>query len=645
MPGLDDSQQNYRVVHEQKTKVRKSKKFVAKQVTPDVYIPSIVSVGQLAQLLDVRLGRLQRKMVQSGMEAETSYNHVLTSDYAVLLAEEFGKNPIVNDEMAFNIYPSPPHPDPTSLPLRPPVVTIMGHVDHGKTTLLDTLRSTSVAQGEAGGITQHIGAFSVPVPSNESSVKSITFLDTPGHAAFSAMRARGAGVTDIIVLVVAADDGIMPQTREVIDLIKKEQDKVGVVVAINKVDKPGVNIEEVQKSLLAEDIQLEQYGGDIPAVHVSGKTGDGLPTLVETLSAIAEMQDLRAEHDGPVHGYILESNMHKGLGPVATVLVLRGSLKITSHIISGVCSARVRVMNDSSGKPVKVATPGMAVTVSGWKTLPSAGDEVLQGSEADIKKAIANRQRKAEIEASIADIDAINLTRKQERERRELELQLGKDAVAVNDQAEQGPKQLRLVIKADVSGSAEAAVGALQEIGNDLAQSRVISSGVGDVNESDVNLAHTAGGLIVAFNVNVSKQMQSLAVQNNVTILSSGIIYELMDEVTENVIKLLPPIIEKKVTGEAQVLQIFDIQVKKQMVKVAGCRVTNGLLERSKQARVIRNGKTVHEGPVETLRVIKKDVMEVRKGSECGLSLANFSDLQAGDSIQMFTTTEKPGVL
>ncbi|KAH7869691.1 initiation factor 2 [Lentinula edodes] len=644
---INDTQKDYRAVRLRKENFRKNKVFVEKKVSVDVYIPSLVSVGQLAQLLNVRLARLQRKMEQSGMGEETSYDHVLTSDYAVLLAEEFGKNPVVNDEMAFDIYPSPPHPEPSTLPLRPPVVAIMGHVDHGKTTLLDTLRSTSVAQSEAGGITQHIGAFSVPVPStgNDNGLKSITFLDTPGHAAFSAMRARGAGVTDIIILVVAADDGIMPQTREVINLIKKEQDKVGVVVAINKVDKPGINIEAVQQSLLAEGLQLEQYGGDVPAVAVSGKTGEGLPSLVETLSAIAEMQDLRAENEGPVHGYVLESNMHKGMGSVATVLVLRGSLKIGSHIISGLSYARVRVMNDSNGKPVKVATPGMAVTVSGWKSLPTAGDDVLQGSETNIKKAIANRERKAEIDSSLADVEAINQTRRQEREKRELELQSGKDAAAADEQTEDGPKELRLIIKADVSGSAEAVVGALQGIGNDVATTKVISSGVGDITDTDVTLAQTAGGMIVAFNVNASKQVQVAAAQKNVIILSSGIIYKLMDDVQEHVIKLLPVIIEKKITGEAQVLQIFDIQAKKQVVKVAGCRVTNGTVERSKQARVIRNGETVHEGPIETLRVIKKDVMEVRKGSECGLSLANFSDLQAGDSIQMFTMIEKPGVL
>ncbi|KAK7049247.1 translation initiation factor IF-2 [Paramarasmius palmivorus] len=644
--GNNVTQQPSHHQYSQAQKAKKPKKIVDKKVRVDVYIPSVVSVGALAQLLNVRLEYLQRRMKQSGMAEEASYDHVLTSDYAALLAEELGRNPVIDDEMAFDIYPSPPHPSPATLPHRPPVVTIMGHVDHGKTTLLDTLRSTSVAKGEAGGITQHIGAFSVPVPASSGTStgsRSITFLDTPGHAAFSAMRARGAMVTDIIVLVVAADDGIMPQTREVINLIKQEQEKVGVVVAINKVDKPGVDVENVQKSLLAEGIQLEEFGGDVPSVNVSGLTGQGLPDLVETLSAIAEMQDLRAEAQGPVHGYVLESKMHKGLGAVATVLILRGNLTTGSHIISGTTQAKVRVMNDSAGKPVKSAGPGMAVTISGWKTLPNAGDQVLQGSESDIKKAIANRERKVDMEATLLDVEAINASRRQDREQRELEAQ--RTGSKETKEESSGPQELRLVVKADVSGSVEAVVGALH-IGNHLAATKVISSGVGDVTESDVMMAKTSGGMIVAFNVNVPRPMEGLAAQNSVPICSSGIIYRLIDAVKEHIIKLLPVVIEKKVTGEATVLQIFEIQLKsKQTVKVAGCRVTNGMVERKQRARVVRNGETVHEGPVETLRQLKKDVSEVRKGSECGLNLTDFDDLREGDFIQMFSIIEKPGVL
>ncbi|KAG6845233.1 hypothetical protein H0H87_012225 [Tephrocybe sp. NHM501043] len=635
----------------QKQVKKVNKNVVVKKVSADVFIPSTVSVGTLARLLGVRLEKLQQKMRLSGMSEEAEYDHVLTSDYAVLLAEELGRNPIVNDEAAFDIYPPPPHPNPSILQSRPPVVTIMGHVDHGKTTLLDTLRSASVAKGEAGGITQHIGAFSVPVPVSSGSTegpRSITFLDTPGHAAFSAMRARGAGVTDIVVLVVAADDGIMPQTKEVINLIKKDGGKVGVVVAINKVDKPGVNVDAVQKALLAEDVQLEAFGGDIPSVEVSGLTGHGLPTLVETLSAIAEMQDLRAEREGPIQGYVLESKVHKGLGPVATVLILRGSLQTGTHIISGLSQAKVRVMTDSTGATVKAAYPGMAITVSGWKSVPNAGDEVLQGTEVEVKKAIANRERKAEIEATLVDVEAINASRRQEREKRILELELGGEASKqTTPQTEEGLKELRLIIKADVSGSAEAVEGALQGIGNKEAITRVLSSGVGDVSESDVMMAKAIGGTIVGFSVKTPRAIETLAAQNGVPIISSNIIYRLMEIVKEKIIALLPVIIETRVTGEATVLQLFDIQLKaKQTKRVAGCRVTNGIIEKVRFARLVRNGTVLHEGSLDTMRILKKDVTEVRKGTECGLCFGpTFSDLQEGDVIQMYDKIEKPGIL
>ncbi|KAL0947419.1 hypothetical protein HGRIS_013532 [Hohenbuehelia grisea] len=636
-----------------KTKKKKLGALQEKRVSRDVYIPTTVSVGMLAKLLDVKLERLQRKMQQAGMGDEASYDHVLTSDYAVLLAEEFGQNPIVNDEAAFDIYPSPPHPNPSTLPSRPPVVTIMGHVDHGKTTLLDTLRSSSVAKGEAGGITQHIGAFSVPVPAGNGSsggLRSITFLDTPGHAAFSAMRARGASVTDMVVLVVAADDGIMPQTKEVIELYKKDQGNAGLVVAINKVDKPDVDIELVQKELLVEGIQLEVFGGDVPSVEVSGLTGHGLPNLIETLSAMAEIQDLRAERDGQVHGYVLESKVQKGLGAVATVLVLRGCLKPGSHIISGVHHAKVRAMSDPSGKAVKAVYPGMAVTVSGWKSLPNAGDEVLQGSESDIKKAIINRTRQLEAQAALADVEAINATRRLERDRREAEPNSDGPSTQPYLQAafdnEGGPKELRLIVKGDVSGSVEALVGALQGIGNHLAAVKIVSSGVGEVTESDVTMAKTVGGIVVGFSVPTPRAMEVLAAQNNVPIVSSTIIYRLMDDIKERVIALLPVIIETKVTGEANVLQLFDIHLKAKMTKkVAGCRVINGLVEKSHHARVIRNGEAIYDGTLDTMRYLKKDVTEVRKGSECGLSFENFSDLREGDLIQMYQRIEKPGTL
>ncbi|KAH9934684.1 initiation factor 2 [Fomitopsis serialis] len=564
------------------------------------------------------------------MDVEASYEHLLTSEYASLLAMEFGWNPVVNDEAAFDIYPPPPHPQPPTLPLRPPVVTIMGHVDHGKTTLLDTLRSASVAKGEAGGITQHIGAFSVPVPASGSGgdARTITFLDTPGHAAFSAMRARGA------------------ETREVIELINKE--KVGVVVAINKIDKPGADASKVEHALLAAGVQLETFGGDIPSVQVSGLTGQSLDQLVETVSALAEMQDLHAEREGAIHGYVIESKVQKGLGPVATVLVLRGCLKPSDHIIAGLANGKVRLLHDANGKSVKTAYPGMAVTVSGWKELPNAGDEVLKGSESEIKKALANRERQADLEATLGDVEILNEQRRQDRDQKEKEEAAAEAGEQIEEarSKENGPKELRLIIKADVSGSAEAVAGALQGIGNHVARTKIIATGVGDVSESDVMRAKAADGMIVAFAVGVPRPVQSVAASQQVPWITSTIIYRLMDDVKAKVIGLLPPIIEKRVTGEANVLQLFDIHIKsKQTMKVAGCRVTNGLVEKNKMARVIRNGDTVYEGRIETLKHLKRDVTEVSKGTEFGMAFGSFSDLREEDIIQMFTQIEKPGIL
>ncbi|KAH8106763.1 initiation factor 2 [Cristinia sonorae] len=589
-------------------------------------------------------------MTQVGMGTDTSHDHMLSSEYSSLLALEFGRDPVVDDEAAFDIHPPPVAKDKSALPSRPPVVTIMGHVDHGKTTLLDTLRSASVAKGEAGGITQHIGAFSVPVKGEVG--RSITFLDTPGHAAFSAMRARGAGVTDIVVLVVAADDGVMPQTREVIDLVKKDGDNVSLVVAINKVDKPGADAEKVEQALLAEGVQLETFGGDVPCVHVSGLTGRGLDRLVETISLVAEMQDLRAEKQGPVHGYVLESKVQKGLGPVATVLLLRGSLTPGSHLICGHTQAKVRLLTSPSGQQIKLVQPGEAVVVSGWKELPGAGDEVLSGTEAEVKKALVNRIRKAEIEATLQDVDAINITRREERERREEELQAKRDRRGQPQRVEAEKsdvdeiKELRVLVKGDVSGSVEAVAGAIQGIGNHLAKVKIIATGVGEVTESDVMRAKAAEGMIIAFSVKAPKAIESLAAGQEVPILSSSVIYRLMDSVKNEVIKLLPVTIERRVRGEASVLEIFDIHLKaKKIMKVAGCRVTNGVIEKNKNARVVRNGETVFEGRLDTFRHLKKDITEAGKGLECGMSLVDFSDLQPGDMIQMYEEIEIPGSL
>ncbi|KAI0341754.1 initiation factor 2 [Trametopsis cervina] len=628
-------------VHVEKTKTKKAAvPKAAPKVKRDIFIPSIVSVGNLAKLLNVRLDRLQRRMVQAGMGDHTSHDHMLNSEYASLIAMEFGRDPIVNDEAAFDIYAPPEVEDRSQFPIRPPVVTIMGHVDHGKTTLLDTLRSASVAAGEAGGITQHIGAFSVDVPSEDptspDSRRSITFLDTPGHAAFSAMRARGASVTDVVVLVVAADDGIMPQTREVLDLVKKEEDKVALIVAINKVDKPGVDIDEVERALLAADVQLETFGGDVPVVHVSGLTGHGLPQLIETISLIAEMRDLRTEETGPVQGYVLESKVDKGLGPIATILVRRGKLTPGMHLICGTVHCRVRLLTSPNGGATKSVGPGGAAVVTGWKEIPPAGEEVLSGSESDIKRAITNRRWKAELEANLKDLDSINDARRAEREDREAE-----GTTEPVKAAADAKKELRLLIKGDVSGTVEAVAGCLQGIGNHLTGVNIIATGVGPVTESDVMRARASQASIVAFSVNTPRPVKNAASTQNVPIIESDIIYRLMDQIKDRVLKLLPALIETRVSGEATVVQLFEIKVKaKEMKQIAGCRVLNGAINKTRKARVIRGGETIHIGTIETLRHLKADMTEVSRGLECGIAFEGWDQLQPGDTIQVFQEVE-----
>ncbi|KAI9569532.1 hypothetical protein HD554DRAFT_2250896 [Boletus coccyginus] len=639
------------------------RRFQPKQVQVDLYIPSTVSVGQLAKLLNVRLRTLQRKMDQAGMYEESAYDYVLTSDYAALLVQEFGRNPIINDEAAFDLYPPPSPANPHLLPTRPPIVAIMGHVDHGKTTLLDNLRSSSVAASEAGGITQHIGAFCVPLsmsgdsPSTSGDERLITFLDTPGHAAFSAMRARGTSVTDIVVLVVAADDGVMPQTLEVIELVKREKEgsNIGMVVAINKVDKPESDVEKTKLALLSAGVPLEEVGGDVPCVTVSGLTGSGLPDLVETIALVADVMDLRAEQDCTPVGYVLESRMLKGFGPVATVLMTRGTLCSGTPLLAGTSSCSTRRLLSPSLQSITSAAPGTPVLVTGWKSLPATGEEVLAGSEADIKKACANRERKRDLESALGDVEAINAARQADKEREEKEREIAHKAkrgnraptllAEDNSVQEVKRKYLRIVVKGDVSGSVEALVGAIKDIGNHLAGVRVVSIGVGDVSDSDIMMAKAADAMIVAFSVGVPRAVRASASQNHVLIHTSDIIYRVIDDIRDRVISLLPCTYDIKVTGEATVLQLFEIQTKGSYKKIAGCRVTHGVMQRSSSARVLRKEKIVYEGSINALRQLKKDVSEVRKGTECGVNLEDFDNLQEGDVIQVFQKIELPGEL
>ncbi|KAI9632388.1 uncharacterized protein MKK02DRAFT_19911 [Dioszegia hungarica] len=651
----------------------KKPKEVESRLEKKVFVPSSVSVGRLAHIFDVKIFNLQRTMQRLGLsEDQRRSDYLLTSEEACNIALEYGLDPTVDDERTFDIFPEP-DAEGVVQPLRPPVVTIMGHVDHGKTTLLDSLRDSSVATGEAGGITQHIGAFSVPLssllpsaPADSSTPGTITFLDTPGHAAFTAMRARGASVTDMVVLVVAADDGVMPQTKEVIELWKADQDKVGLVVAINKCDKPGIDFDKIKSALGAEGILLEEDGGDVPSVRVSGLKKEGLDKLVETLSTLAEIRELRARTTGKMEGYVLESRVDRGQGNVATVLVSKGTLSAGTCIVAGTTWARVRQMQDSAGRSLRSAPPGTPVSIMGWRDLPSAGDQLLEASNEDeAKKAISNRLREIERKKLLADVESINIKRVAERKKVELEeegvgrlkeegkseaeIQVWKREFERQSGAEEegGKKELRLVVKGDVSGSVEAVVGSLEGIGNAQAGVKIVHVGVGEVGESDVHMAEAGKASIIAFSVPTSRSTQNLARTLNVPLHSDSVIYRLIETVRSEVIKLLPAVYESRVTGEAVVQQVFEIKMKgKEVVKIAGCKVGNGVVE-SKEGvgiRVLRGADRVqvYEGTIETLKHLKKDVTEVRKGTECGISFHGFTDVREGDEIIAFTKFEVP---
>ncbi|ETS60852.1 hypothetical protein PaG_04769 [Moesziomyces aphidis] len=686
------------------------------KVKRNLFLPEVISVIMLATRMEKKLRAIQTIMADLGMQ-DTRPDCMLKFEDAEMIAAEFNVVAIANDEASFDLFPRPPpetEEERVSFPLRPPVVTIMGHVDHGKTTLLDKLRSTSVAAGEAGGITQHIGAFSVPISGVEQDkgkrkgykgIQTITFLDTPGHAAFTAMRSRGAMVTDIVVLVVAADDGVMPQTREVIKLVHDanaeaassdgiEQHRVQMIVALNKVDKTDADPERVKRELLAAGVELEELGGDIPCVLVSGKTGKGLDELEETIAAVAELADLRAEKVGLPEGYVIESRVDKGRGNVATVLMKRGELVKGASLIAGTSWCRVRAILHSGGRPLARAFPGDPVLVAGWKSLPTAGDLMLGATdEASCKKAIENRKKAIEQKRLLQDVEQINEARRikaeleeaearkefEERQRRRaarLAASDGKDplaAIAELDEAAEatpraapeeqvevetstepeavGKKMLNVIVKADFSGTVEAVVGAIASIGNAEAGVKIVSATVGEPSEGDVAKAAALDATIIGFNVNPSKSVLQAASRTKPTpvrIIASDVIYRLMESVSTSVAELLPPLMEPRVQGEAVISQIFDINLKKNATrKIAGCKVTNGTISKSVGVRILR-GKDrteVYRGRLDQFKHLKKDVTEMRKGTECGMAFEGFQDIQPDDVVQSFTEVAVPRTL
>ncbi|GJJ74280.1 translation initiation factor IF-2 [Entomortierella parvispora] len=655
------AKENARIEVARRSQNRRQKQKAAK----DVFIPEAVSVSNLAGLLGARIGHFEKTMKALGMEI-TRHDHILTSEDASLLALEYNVNPILaNTEALFDLTPQPEPEDMSIYPLRPPVVTIMGHVDHGKTTLLDSLRKTSVAAGEAGGITQHIGAFSVLLPSKQR----ITFLDTPGHAAFSAMRARGAQTTDIVVLVVAAEDGVMPQTAEAIK--HAEEAGVPIIVAINKCDKYGAEPDKAKQALLKYGVTVEDLGGETQCIEVSGLTGKNLDKLEEAILTLAEVLDLRAETSIRGEGHIIESQVEKGRGNVATVLVKRGTLKVGDTIVAGSAWCKVKALVNDTGKNVKDAPPGTPVKVMGWKDLPMAGDEMLGAeSEEQAKLVMTNRALKKERKEQLKTLVAINekrrITAEEEDEEKmalkeykrkawlfhqgvidtypepiQVKKQLSVAAMQAKEEEASEVKNMRMVVKGDVSGTVEAVCDALSGLPANQVKVSVIQSGVGNITESDIQFAASCNAMVLGFNVKADKKLMQTARQMGVGLKSYNVIYKLLDDVKVEMATLLPKDIEIQVVGEAKVAQVFPIKMKGgQTQNVAGCRIVNGGVTRKEDVRIVRDGEVIWDGRLSTLKRIKEDIQEAKKGTECGMEFEGFQDFKEGDVIQSIKKIE-----
>ena len=585
------------------------------KVVREVVLPDVITVQDLANRMATRAGDVIKALMKLGVMA--TITQTLDPDTAELVVQEFGhKVKRVSDEDVEQGLVGEEDAD-TELQSRPPVVTVMGHVDHGKTSLLDALRSTDVAGGEAGGITQHIGAYQVKLASGQR----ITFIDTPGHEAFTAMRARGASVTDIVVLVVAADDGVMPQTIEAIHHAKASG--APIIVAINKIDKPGANPDRVRQELLSHEIVVEEMGGETQDVEVSALKKTGLDTLTEAILLQAEILDLKANPDRIAEGSVVESRLDRGRGPVASVLVQKGTLHTGDIVVAGAEWGHVRAMLDDKGKQLKLAGPSMPVEVLGLSGVPSAGEPfVVVENEGRAREISEFRQRKIrEKAAGIASAARGTLDQMLAR-------------IAAGEQ-----KEVAVVIKADVQGSSEAIQTTVLKQEVEEVRVRVLLSGVGQITESDVQLAKASNAVIIAFNVRATAQARELATRDGVDIRYYSIIYEVADDIEKMVKGKVAPKAREKFLGYAQIRKVFEIT---KVGKVAGCMVTEGVVKRGCGVRLLRDNVVIHQGELTQLRRFKDDVREVQHGYECGLSFANFHDLREGDVVECYETEMVP---
>jgi len=575
----------------------------------EVTIPEAITMQELANRMSERAVDVIGLLMKQGQMA--TINDVIDADTAQLIAEEMGHTVrrVSEADVEEGLFDTADEPG-QALP-RAPVVTVMGHVDHGKTSLLDAIRSSNVVAGEAGGITQHIGAYQVTA----SSGAKITFIDTPGHAAFTAMRARGAKVTDIVVLVVAADDGVMPQTVEAIHHAKAA--KVPIIVAINKIDKPDAKPERVRTDLLQHEIQVESMGGDVVDVEVSATKKQNIDKLLEMIGLQAEILDLKANPDRSAEGTVIEAKLDRGRGPVATVLVQRGTLHVGDLVVAGAEWGRVRALVSDTGDPIETAGPSTPVEVLGFSGTPDAGDRLA---------VVENEARAREV------------TEYRARQKRE---KVAARATGMRGSLEQmmaqanasGRKEFPLVVKADVQGSVEAIVGALEKLATDEVAARVLHAGVGGISESDVTLAEASGVPIIAFNVRANKEAREAAELAGIEIRYYNIIYDLVDDVKRAMSGLLAPTLRESMLGNAQILEIFNIS---KIGKIAGCKVTDGSVERGANVRLIRDNVVIHEGKLSQLKRFKDDVREVGAGMECGMAFENYQDMRQGDVIECY---------
>ena len=583
------------------------KEFIKK----DIEVPQTIQVGELAKLMAVKGGEVVKNLMSLGVVA--TINDLIDQETAILVVEEIGHNGIAGKEenLEEDLANLIKYKDERKT--RPPVITVMGHVDHGKTTLLDFIRNTKVVEGEAGGITQHIGAYQV-----ETSKGLLTFIDTPGHAAFSSMRARGANTTDIVILVVAANDGIKPQTEEAINHAKAAG--VSIVVAINKIDLDGADIDKVKGDLAAKDLTPEDWGGTIQMVPVSALKGDGIDDLLERIALEAEILELKAHYEGAAQGVVIESELDKFRGSVATFLIQNGTLKVGDLVVSGNSMGKIKSIVNSDGQKIKSAGPSAAVEVLGLNSVPGAGDQF---------QVVKNEKQAREIsEYRLTKEKEKKLLKQKDESAGDLFETLGQEA----------KKVLNVIIKTDVGGTCEAIVAALNDLAGEKAKVKIVSSGVGGISESDANLAVAVESIIIGFNVRADNTAKKIIESESIPLSYHSIIYELLDDVKARMSGLLDPIVKEIIVGTAEVLEVFNSP---KFGQVAGCNVIEGNVLRNKPVRVLRDEVVIFEGELNSLRRFKEDVNEVKNGNECGMGIKNYKDIKPGDKIEVFDRKEE----